>query len=81
MNKLPEAQAQIEKAAALLPVDPEIGLEAGVIAVLAGRNEAARKSWQSVLTTAPDSEAAATAKGYLAQLGAAPSSKQAATKP
>jgi tetratricopeptide (TPR) repeat protein len=73
MNKLAEAQAQIEKAAALLPVDPEIGLEAGVIAMLAGRQDAARKSWQSVVTAAPGSEAAATAKGYLAQIGAAPS--------
>ncbi|WP_254514876.1 hypothetical protein [Novosphingobium sp. G106] len=75
MNKLPEAQAQIEKAAALIPADPEIGLEAGVIAVLAGRNDAARRSWQSVLATAPDSEAAATAKGYIAQLGPAPAAQ------
>jgi tetratricopeptide (TPR) repeat protein len=72
MNKLAEAQVQIEQAAALLPVDPEVGLEAGVIAVLAGHDEAARKSWQSVVSAAPDSEAAATAKGYLAQLGPAP---------
>ncbi|HEX8058288.1 MAG TPA: hypothetical protein VF481_16610 [Novosphingobium sp.] len=75
MNKLPEAQAQIEKAAALVPADPEIGLEAGVIAVLAGRNDAARRSWQSVLATAPDSEAATTAKGYIAQLGPAPAAQ------
>lgn len=75
MNKLPEAQAQIEKAAALMPADPEIGLEAGVIAVLAGRTEAARRSWQSVLATAPDSEAAAAAKGYIAQLGPAPTAQ------
>jgi tetratricopeptide (TPR) repeat protein len=71
-NKLGEAQAQIEKAATLLPVDPEIGLEAGVIAVLSGHDEAARKSWQSVVATAPNSDEAATAKGYLAQLGRAP---------
>jgi tetratricopeptide (TPR) repeat protein len=71
-NKLAEAQVQIEKAATLLPVDPEIGLEAGVIAVLAGHDEAARKSWQSVITTAPGSDEAATAKAYLAQLGPAP---------
>jgi tetratricopeptide (TPR) repeat protein len=71
-NKLAEAQAQIEKAATLLPVDPEIGLEAGVIAVLSGHDEAARKSWQSVVATAPNSDEAATAKGYLAQLGPAP---------
>lgn len=68
MNKLAEAQAQIEKAAALSPADPDVGLEAGLIAVLAGQEEAARRSWQSVLSTAPDSDAAATAKGYLAQL-------------
>jgi tetratricopeptide (TPR) repeat protein len=68
MNKFAEAQAQIENAAALLPVDPEIGLEAGLIAVLSGHDAAARKSWQSVVTAAPDSDAAVTAKGYLAQL-------------
>jgi tetratricopeptide (TPR) repeat protein len=68
-DKLAEAQAQIERAARIAPEDPEIGLEAGVIAVLAGRDDAARKSWQSVLTTAPGSEAAVTAKSYLAQLG------------
>jgi len=82
MNKLAQAQAQIEKAAALLPVDPEIGLEAGVIAVLSGHDEAARKSWQSVIAAAPQSQAAATAKGYLAQLAPAPAAKPApATKP
>jgi len=69
MNKLADAQAQIQKAAELMPIDPEIGLEAGVIAVLSGRDEAARKSWQSVIDAAPKSEAAATARGYLAQLG------------
>lgn len=68
---LATAQAQIEKAVSLDPRDPAIGLEAGVIAVLAGHSEAARKSWQSVLETAPDSEQAQTAKGYLAQLGEA----------
>jgi tetratricopeptide (TPR) repeat protein len=67
-NKLTEAQAQIETAAQLDPVDPAIGLEAGVIAVLSGRDEAARRSWQSVITAAPDSDAAKTATGYLAQL-------------
>jgi tetratricopeptide (TPR) repeat protein len=67
-NKLSDAQGQIEQAAKLLPIDPEIGLEAGVIAVLSGHDEAARKSWQSVLTMAPHSDAAARAKAYLAQL-------------
>ncbi len=73
-GKLAEAQAQIVTAATLAPTDPEIGLEAGVIAVLAGRNEAARKSWQSVIAAAPTSEAATTARTYLAQLGG-PASK------
>lgn len=68
-NKLIEAQAQIEKAAQLSPRDPEIGLEAGVIAVLAGNDGAARHSWRSVLEMAPDSPAAATAKQYISQLG------------
>jgi len=68
MNKLADAQAQIEQAAQLLPVDPEIGLEAGVIAVLSGHDEAARKSWDAVVRMAPQSDAAATANAYLAQL-------------
>ncbi len=65
---LAAAQAQIEQAAQLMPVDPRIGLEAGVIALLLGREDAARKSWQSVLTAAPGSDAAKTAQTYLDQL-------------
>lgn len=72
MGKLGEAQAQIERAAELMPIDPEVGLEAGVIAVLSGRDEAARKSWQSVLKAAPGSPAAKTAQLYLDQLGPEP---------
>jgi hypothetical protein len=50
-----------------------VALEAGLIAVLAGRDEAARKSWQSVIAIAPTSAEAQTARDYLAQLeGAAP---------
>lgn len=66
---LSAAQGQIEKAAGLSPVDPEIGLEAGVIAMLLGQSEAARKSWQSVISAAPGSDAAKTAQGYIDQLG------------
>lgn len=73
-SKLAEAQTQIERAAALAPADPEIGLEAGVIAVLGGREAAARRSWQSVVATAPDSQAAKIARGYLDQLGPEPQS-------
>ncbi|MFP5395729.1 MAG: tetratricopeptide repeat protein [Alphaproteobacteria bacterium] len=68
-GNLSAAQSQIEKAAALSPVDPEIGLEAGVIAMLLGQPEAARKSWQSVISAAPGSDMAQTAQGYLDQLG------------
>ncbi|MFM5893927.1 MAG: hypothetical protein ACKOQM_05775 [Novosphingobium sp.] len=68
-GKLADAQQQIERAAELMPIDPEIGLEAGVIAVESGRDEAARKSWQSVITAAPGSTFAKTAQGYLDQLG------------
>jgi tetratricopeptide (TPR) repeat protein len=66
---LAAAQHDIELAAQYARLDPAVGLEAGVIAVLAGRDDAARRSWQSVLTAAPDSSEAATAKVYLAQLG------------
>jgi tetratricopeptide (TPR) repeat protein len=71
-GQLDQAQAWIEQAATLAPRDPLVGLEAGVIAVLAGRDEAARKSWESVIAAAPNSEAAKTAQGYLDQLAVLP---------
>lgn len=77
-GKLDEAQGWIERAAALAPRDPQVGLEAGVIGVLAGRDEAARKSWQSVIAAAPGSDLAKTAQGYLDQLGAPPAAAAAA---
>lgn len=70
VGKLAEAQQQIERAYDLRPIDPAVGLEAGVIAVLSGRDASARKSWQSVIDAAPQSAEAATARGYIAQLGA-----------
>ncbi|WP_088310525.1 hypothetical protein [Novosphingobium sp. B 225] len=75
LNQLAEAQQQIEQAATLAPLDPEVGLEAGVIAALGGRDDAARRSFQSVIKATPDSEAARRAQQYLDQLGpvAAPS--------
>ena len=72
MNQLDAAQTAIETAAKLAPASQEIGLEAGVIAVLAGRDEAARQSWQSVIELSADSPAAKQAKDYLIQLGPAP---------
>lgn len=83
-GRLAEAQVLIERAAELRPIEPAIGLEAGVIAMLAGRPEAARRSWQSVVTMAPDSEAGSTAQRYLAQLPAAvpaPTKKKAGPAP
>lgn len=71
LERLEEAQTAIERAVELIPTDAQVGLEAGVIAVLSGRDEAARQSWQSVIDTQPDSLAAQAAKDYLAQLGPA----------
>ena len=71
MSKLAEAQEQIEEAARLDPTGPAIGLEAGVIAILDGREDAARTSWQSVVTLSPGTEYAASAQAYLDQLGPA----------
>lgn len=65
---LAHAQSHIATAAALAPQDPAVGLEAGVIAVLDGRDNAARATWQSVLAAAPTSPEAETARGYLKQL-------------
>jgi len=75
IDRLPEAQSAIEQAAALAPgagrIGPQVALEAGVIALLTGREDAARKSWHSVIDLAPGSTFAATATDYLAQLGQA----------
>ena len=66
------AQRQIEVAGKLASEDPAVGLEAGVIAMLDGREPAARKAWQSVMLVAPGTKEAETAKAYLAQLGNVP---------
>ncbi len=68
LDRLGEAQEQIERAAAIDPRDPAIGLEAGVIAALSGRGEDARRSFESVLLVAPDSDEANRARAYLEQL-------------
>lgn len=81
LDRLDDAQAAIENAVALSPQDSEIGLEAGVIAVLSGRDEAARASWQSVIDVQPDSLAAKTARGYLAQIGPVSASAEEGANP
>ena len=68
---LPQAQLQIENAARLDPADPDTGVEAGVIAMLSGHEDAARKSWESVLRSASGTEQAKRAAAYLDQLGPA----------
>ena len=68
---LKAAQGQIETAAGLAPTDPAIGLEAGVIAALAGNDEAARKSWNAVVALAPDGPEAKSARAYLGEIGGA----------
>jgi tetratricopeptide (TPR) repeat protein len=72
LDRLEEAQEAIEQAGERAPGDALIGLEAGVIAVLSGRDEAARASWQSVIDIDGDSPEAQTARDYLAQLGPPP---------
>ncbi len=69
LERYDEAHSAIERAGELAPLEGAIGLEAGVIAVLSGRDQAARQSWQSVIDIQPDSLAAQTAQDYLAQLG------------
>lgn len=68
LERLGEAREQIAQAALLAPQDPAVGLEAGVIAALSGREEEARLSFESVLLVAPDSEEATKARSYLEQL-------------
>ena len=71
-DDLAGAQEQIERAAQLSADDPLVGLEAGLIAALSGRDDAARSSWQSVLALAPGSAEAQAASNYLAQLEETP---------
>ncbi|QZD90914.1 hypothetical protein K3148_05900 [Qipengyuania aurantiaca] len=71
MERLGEAQAQIERAAMLTPRDPQVGLEAGVIAAMSGRAEDARASFASVIEVAPGTPLASRAQTYLDQLGPA----------
>ena len=68
LERLGEAQGQIERAAMLAPRDAQVGLEAGVIAAMSGRASDARASFESVLSVAPDSPEAERARTYLTQL-------------
>lgn len=70
LNKLPDALTYIQTAAALLPRDPAVALEAGNLAIAAGDEAAARKQWEQVIAIAPASRQANTAQGQLAALSA-----------
>lgn len=72
VNKLPEALTYIQTAAALLPREPAVALEAGNIAIAAGDEAAARKQWEQVIAIAPSSRQANTAQAQLAALGPSP---------
>lgn len=72
LDRLDDAQEAIEQAAKLAPTEGSIGVEAGVIAILSGREDAARQSWASVIEAKPESPAAVTAQSYLDQLAPAP---------
>ena len=69
VNKLPDALAYVQTAAALLPREPAVALEAGNIAIAAGDEAAARKQWEQVIAIAPLSRQANTAQAQLAALG------------
>ena len=69
MGNLPEAQRLIEEADVFAPANPGVGLEAGTIAWVAGQEDAALKSWQSVVEIAPDSDEAEFARQYLEAAG------------
>ena len=69
VGKLPDALAYVQTAAALLPREPAVALEAGNIAIAAGDEAAARKQWEQVIAIAPSSRQANTAQAQLAALG------------
>ena len=71
LNKLPDALAFIQTAAAVLPSDPAVALEAGNIAIAAGDDDTARKQWEQVIKIGPNSRQAVTATAQLAALAAA----------
>ncbi|MFC3097982.1 tetratricopeptide repeat protein [Alteraurantiacibacter palmitatis] len=74
MEDLASAQGWIVNAARLDPRSPAVGLEAGLIAALAGQDDTARRNWQSVIEMAPQSSQADAARQYLAQLDSQPES-------
>lgn len=70
MRDFARAQNDIQQAAALSPTDPAVALEAGNIAWMVDRPDAARRSWQSAIAIAPASAAAQAARAQLRELEA-----------
>ena len=68
MNDLPRAQADIAEAAKRSPDDASVALEAGNIAVLSGRDDAARTAWEAAIKLDPNSPSAKAATESLARL-------------
>ena len=68
MNDLPRAQADIAEAAKRSPDDASVALEAGNIAVLSGRDDAARTAWEAAIAFSPNSPSAKAATESLARL-------------
>ena len=72
LDDLAKAQALIEEAATFAPANPGVGLEGGLIAWVAGRQDAAIASWQSVIEIAPGSDEAEIARQYIESAGVTP---------
>jgi tetratricopeptide (TPR) repeat protein len=68
MGDLPRAQADIGEAAKRSPDDASVALEAGNIAILSGREEAARTAWQAAVRLQPKGPAGAAASDSLARI-------------
>ncbi len=68
VERLGEAREQMAQAALLSAEEAAGGREEGVIAAVAGRDEEARRSFESVLLVAPQSTEATRARTYLEQL-------------
>lgn len=67
---LPRARTDIAEALKRAADDPQVQLEAGNIAAVSGDEAGARAAWGQVLTLAPGSPAADSARNALAQFGA-----------
>ncbi len=68
---LARAATDIGEAATRSPDDAQVALEAGNIAILSGRDEAARTAWTAAAKNAPESAAGKAAADALARLGPA----------